>query len=212
MVSGRVRTIIARVALSVLCILGIAVAGSAVMQGSALAAAPQCAGYSGTQGGTPAFFVYTGQSGCVVAASHKCAQVGSATGTYTADECADVAVANTSTTQALWGTGEFYCQGGSGKCNAIENVVVYFSSRETTSVDAKTSESQPYSCSSGCPTDANRAMVSTPHLPGALNCFSAYSWDPAGETILNEGDGTDRSSSELDSNRSLWICLTPYTS
>lgn len=179
---------------------------TAVTATSAQAATVNC---TGTTIDGSVFYVNYGQSGCVVPISHKCAQVGSAAGSETADECADVTVTDNSSAAQLWGTGEFYCQGPSDKCDEMSVKVGVSVTNENGQSIASTAYSSTYVCTSGCP-NGGRALVSTSHLGSGYDCYWVYSWDPKGESFIDGTDVSHTSASELDSNYggNLQVCLT----
>lgn len=199
----------ARILLALLCATGIAGSVTVVTESSAQAATPACNGVSASG----YFKVYSGQPSCIVPNSHKCMQVGSASdnGQETANECADISVLDSGSTTDIWGTGEFYCQGVSLKCDEID-VTVGISATPTSDplAAASTAYSSEYVCTSGCP-NGGRAMVSTTHLHGMgpNACYWIYSWDPTGEKFIDGAGASHTSSTELDSNygQNFELCL-----
>jgi hypothetical protein len=194
-----------RILLTLLCTAGFVGSVTAVTQSSAQAATVNCAGTSPSAG---VFYVYYGQSSCVVPISHKCMQVGSAAGSETADECADISVNNTGSSVQIWGTGEFYCQGASGKCDEIDVTVGASATDENAGSPVTVHTPSPYVCTSGCP-NGSRADVSTAHINAAHDCYWLYSWDPTGEKFIDGTDHSHTSTTELDSNYgpNLQVCL-----
>jgi hypothetical protein len=134
------------------------------------------------------------------------------TGTTTADECADVAVANSSGGAQIWGEGEFYCQSEVTECQGM-NVSVYDNVENSSGTDYDSPNSN-YKCNPDvgfCP-DGGRAMVSTQHFAASRGkCYFAYSIDPAdGENgdpqVISVEEHAFHAEAELRSN-TMEVCF-----
>ena len=178
MTAKKSRTLIFRMMLTLLCAAAVAIPLLSVVPASARAAT-SCT--IGTVNGV--YEIPYGCGGTIISASHTCQQTGivvNTTGTATADECADIAVANNSGGAAIWGEGEFYCQGQVTTCQGM-NVSVDDKVQNSSGTDYG-SPNKNYKCNTSSPLcpNASKAMVATQHFRAKRGtCYFTYSADPA---------------------------------
>jgi hypothetical protein len=204
--------LIIRITFSLLFVIGVAIPLSA--------AVPAASARAATCTPTLASGVWKVPYGCggvILSTSHRCQQTGiiANTGGYgptTTDECADIAVSNSSGGPQIWGEGEFYCQGAATECQGMNVSVDY--KITAVSGDNYSSPNRNYKCNPDvgfCPI-GKHAMVATQHFGASRNsCYFAYSVDPADgqngdpQVISVEGYAA-HAQTELESN-DMRICF-----
>lgn len=183
-----------RILLAFFLILGAAAGMSLTPQQSAHAATTvDCTPYTDANGYWHVAY------GCTerIPVAHHCKQVGTSDdGTSQGVECADVVVKN-STEAAMWGEGEFYCQGVHTQCLGM-NVTVWedLTSLPGNAVNTgETKNKSVYQCNGSnptCPTGTGitgGAQIGTPHINAYGPCFYVLVYEPADGAVVSTSTG-----------------------